>query len=78
MFCYVSAILVVVDMDGCSVDTGLRKAWQWELGAFTLTVTWLNLLSLLRSQSIKFVFILSLYLFFQESPLLWHLCCDVH
>lgn len=62
MFCYVSAILVVVDMDGCSVDTGLRKAWQWELGAFTLTVTWLNLLSLLRSQSlsVKFVFKLSL------------------
>ena len=54
-----SAILVVVDMDGCSEDTGLRKAWQWELGAFTLTVTWLNLLSLLRSQSlgVKFAFI---------------------
>ena len=70
MFCYVSAILVVVDMDGCSVDTGLRKAWQWELGAFTLTVTWLNLLSLLRSQSlgVKFVFI-SLNPFFSgKSP----------
>lgn len=47
--CYVSAILVVVDMDSCSLDTGLRRPWQWELGAFTLTVTWLNLLSLLRN-----------------------------
>ena len=47
VFCYVSAILVVVDMDSCSLDTGLRRPWQWELGAFTLTVTWLNLLSLL-------------------------------
>ena len=47
VFCYVSAILVVVDMDSCSLDTGLRRPWRWELGAFTLTVTWLNLLSLL-------------------------------
>ena len=46
-----SAILVVVDMDSCSLDTGLRRPWQWELGAFTLTVTWLNLLSLLRSEA---------------------------
>ena len=37
VFCYVSA------MDSCSLDTGLRRPWQWELGAFTLTVTWLNL-----------------------------------
>ena len=51
VFCYVSAILVVVDMDSCSVDTGLKRTWQWELGAFTLTVTWLNLLSLLRSEA---------------------------
>ena len=39
VFCYVSAILVVVDMDSCSLDTGLRRPWQWELGDFTLTVT---------------------------------------
>ena len=51
VFCYVSAILVVVDMDSCSLDTGLRRPWQWELGAFTLTVTWLNLISLLRSEA---------------------------
>ena len=37
VFCYVSAILVVVDMDSCSLDTGLRRPWQWELGAFTLS-----------------------------------------
>ena len=65
MFCYVSAILVVVDMDGCSVDTGLRKAWQWELGAFTLTVTWLNLLSLLRSQSLGCLVCLYTYVFYK-------------
>ena len=51
VFCYVSAILVVVDMDSCSLDSGLRRPWQWELGACTLTVTWLNLLSLLRSEA---------------------------
>ena len=45
VFCHVSAILVVVNMDSCSLDTGLRRPWQWELGDFTLTVTWLNLLS---------------------------------
>ena len=51
MFCHVSAILVVVNMDSCSLDTGLRRPWQWELGDFTLTVTWLNLLSLLRPEA---------------------------
>lgn len=28
MFCPVSAILVAVGMDGCSMNTGLKKAWQ--------------------------------------------------
>ena len=41
-------VLVVWDMDSCTAATGLRLSWQWELGAFTLTLTWLNLLSLLR------------------------------
>ena len=54
MFCHVSAILMVVNMDSCSLDTELlRRPWQWELGAFTLTVTWLNLLSLLRSGKVS-------------------------
>ena len=48
LFCYVSAILVVWDWDTCSGNTGLRLTWQWELGAFTLTLTWLNFLSLIR------------------------------
>ena len=78
MFCYVSAILVVVDMDTCSADTGLRAAWQWELGAFTLTVTWLNLLSLLRSEKPYLTLSVSILSSSQESPLLWDLCCDGH
>ena len=48
LFCYISAILVVFDFSSCSGDTGLRQAWQWRLGAVTVTVAWLNLLSLIR------------------------------
>ena len=48
VFCYVSAALIVWDFDACSADTGLRTLWQWQLGAITLTVVWLNLLSLIR------------------------------
>ena len=48
LFCYISAILVVFDFNPCSQDTGLREDWQWKLGAVAVTITWLNLLSLIR------------------------------
>ena len=48
LFCYISAILVVFDFTNCSQTTGLRMGWQWRLGAVTVTITWLNLLSLIR------------------------------
>ena len=48
MFCYITSILVVTDFGACEKDTGLRNSWQWPLGAVCVTVTWLNLLSLIR------------------------------
>ena len=48
IFCYTSALLVVVDFGTCENQTGLRNSWQWPLGAISISVTWLNLLSLIR------------------------------
>ena len=73
LFCYISAILVVFDFNPCSQDTGLRQGWQWKLGAVAVTITWLNLLSLIRSVSSLFVIQEIFTLTFQKSPFLWNL-----
>jgi hypothetical protein len=43
--CYVTAILFVFDFDDCSYDTGVRHSWQWQVGAVSITMCWLNLVS---------------------------------
>ena len=47
-FCYVAAILTVYDFSECTMRSGLRENWQWQLGAITVTMSWLNLLSNVR------------------------------
>ena len=39
---------VVLDWGECERESGLRTSWQWPLAAVSVTVTWLNLLSLIR------------------------------
>ena len=52
---------VVWDFTSCELETGIRSSWQWQLvgrrppalltlpqGAVSVTMTWLNLLSLIR------------------------------
>ena len=41
----VLAIVFVVDFNECHAETGLRHGWQWEIGAFTITVAWILFLS---------------------------------
>ena len=41
----VLAIVFVVDFNECHAETGLRHGWQWEIGAFTITVAWIIFLS---------------------------------
>ena len=48
LFCYITSLLVVIDFGSCESTTGLRTSWQWPLGAVCITITWLNLLSLIR------------------------------
>ena len=36
------------DFTECHKRTGLRSGWQWQLGALSLLLTWLNLLSNVR------------------------------
>lgn len=46
--CYITAILFVLDFSACHRETGLKYDWQWQLGAVSITATWLNLLSNFR------------------------------
>jgi hypothetical protein len=43
--CYVTAIIFVFDFDDCSFHTGVRQGWQWQVGAISITMCWLNLVS---------------------------------
>ena len=76
LFCYISAILVVFDFSPCSEATGLRQDWQWKLGAVAVTITWLNLLSLIRC--CRYDKVPHTKLFPQESSLLRNLRCNVY
>ena len=48
LFCYITSIAVVTDFSTVAHLNWLKRDWQWPLGAIALTVTWLNLLSLIR------------------------------
>ena len=45
---YVLAIVFVIDFTTCQERTGLRLGWQWQLGAFAVTISWVNLLTNVR------------------------------
>ena len=45
---YVLAIVFVLDFTTCQERTGLRLGWQWQLGAFAVTISWVNLLTNVR------------------------------
>ena len=42
------SIIFVLDFSECHADTGLRHGWQWQIGAFTITVAWISFLSNVR------------------------------
>jgi hypothetical protein len=44
----VSAIVFSVDFSKCNERTGLKFDWQWQLGAFSITASWLSLLLNIR------------------------------
>lgn len=46
--CYISAILLVIDFSDCAATTGIREVWQWELGAFSIFLAWLDLVMFIR------------------------------
>ena len=78
LFCYISAILVVFDFNTCSQDTGLRQDWQWKLGALAVTITWLNLLSLIRWRYKNILQYSKSTFYPQESPFLRNQRGNVH
>ena len=43
--CYLTAILLVYDVSQCHQETGLREDWQWQVGAVSVTASWLNLVN---------------------------------
>ncbi len=55
--CYVTALLFVYDTSSCHARTGLREDWQWQVGAISITASWLNLVrSLPVYASLLYVF----------------------
>ena len=42
------SIIFVVDTNHCHDITGLRYGWQWQIGAFTITIAWISFLSNVR------------------------------
>ena len=42
------SFIFVLDFNECHADTGLRHGWQWEIGAFTITIAWISFLSNVR------------------------------
>ena len=45
---YISAILFAIDLTACQERTGLRSDWQWQVGTFAITSSWLSLLANIR------------------------------
>ena len=44
----VLSIIFVVDTNDCHDVTGLRYGWQWQIGAFTITIAWISFLANVR------------------------------
>ena len=42
------SIVFVVDTNDCHDITGLRFGWQWQIGAFTITIAWISFLANVR------------------------------
>lgn len=45
---YSFAFLLVVDVNSCEQETGLRTPWQWQMGAIAIFLAWLNLVLFIR------------------------------
>ena len=45
---YALSIVFVLDFTACQERTGLRFGWQWQLGAFAVMISWVNLLQNVR------------------------------
>ena len=45
------SILFVVDMNECNELTGLKLGWQWQIGAFTITIAWISYLSNMKTNA---------------------------
>ncbi|XP_064648007.1 transient receptor potential cation channel subfamily A member 1 homolog isoform X2 [Lineus longissimus] len=45
---HMTALLLVIDFEGCQRETGLRLAWQWQLGAIAVFWAWIDLVLFIR------------------------------
>ena len=52
------SIIFVVDFNSCHEVTGVKYGWQWEIGALTITVAWINFLSNFRMYPILGIYVL--------------------
>ncbi|XP_074658298.1 transient receptor potential cation channel subfamily A member 1 homolog isoform X1 [Tubulanus polymorphus] len=45
---YVTAILLVMDFTDCQSEIGIREAWQWQVGAASIFLAWIDLVLFIR------------------------------
>ncbi|KAL3314867.1 hypothetical protein Ciccas_006505 [Cichlidogyrus casuarinus] len=54
----ITSILVLVDFDDCSKQTGIRQNWQWQLGGVCLFIAWMVLLLFVRKSPYLGIYII--------------------
>jgi transient receptor potential cation channel subfamily A member 1 len=45
---YILSILTVADLSSCQREKSVREPWQWEVGALSIFMSWMNLVLFLR------------------------------
>ena len=52
------SVLFVVDLTECNSLAGLKLGWQWQIGAFTITLGWISYLSNMRTNASMGMYVL--------------------
>lgn len=51
------SVIFVVDMNECNEMTGLKLGWQWQIGAFTVTIAWISYLSNMKTNAFMGIYV---------------------
>ena len=51
-------IIFVLDFNSCNEVTGLRLGWQWQIGAVSITISWISFLSNVQMLPVLGIYVL--------------------